>query len=84
MAVLQLVEVAAASVRSAVAPRGGGPGRGGGGVWPRVPRWVDPAAPLQRYCWLEALCRLLQAELRGGAFAEEPYVGGVQVWPWAE
>eukprot|EP00198_Chlamydomonas_reinhardtii_P007834 XP_001697171.1 predicted protein [Chlamydomonas reinhardtii] len=49
VAVLQLVEVAAASVRSA------------------------------RYCWLEALCRLLQAELRGGAFAEEPYVGGVQL-----
>ncbi|KXZ51516.1 hypothetical protein GPECTOR_12g479 [Gonium pectorale] len=71
-------------------PLGGGGGYyggrsspGTGGVsWPvrpRVPRFVDPGAPLRRYCWLESMCRLLQAEVRGGAFAGEPYVGGVQV-----
>jgi hypothetical protein len=42
------------------AGQGGG---GGGGVAPRVPRWVDPSSPLQRYDRLEALCRLLQVGL---------------------
>ncbi|GFR45600.1 hypothetical protein Agub_g6996 [Astrephomene gubernaculifera] len=104
MAVLQLVEVAATSLRAAVSPHahgayaygrsgyssygasgsssggGGGGGGGGGFVRPRVPRYVDPdGAPLQRYCWLESLCRLLQREVRGGAFAGEAYVGGVQI-----
>ncbi|GIL46445.1 hypothetical protein Vafri_3439, partial [Volvox africanus] len=81
MAVLQLVEVTAASMRAAVSPRhshGHGYGRSGA-VRPRIPRYVDPAAPLQRYCWLEAMCRLLHREVRGGAFAEEVYVGGVQI-----
>ncbi|GIL97100.1 hypothetical protein Vretimale_2847, partial [Volvox reticuliferus] len=81
MAVLQIVEVTAASMRAAVSPRHGhGHGYGrNSAVRPRIPRYVDPAAPLQRYCWLEAMCRLLQREVRGGAFAEEVYMGGVQI-----
>lgn len=37
---------------------------------------------LQRYCWLESLCRLLQQEVAGGVFAREHYVGGVRVSAW--
>ncbi len=55
IALLHLVEAAAASLRATVSPHGpyGGTahGRGpygrAGGVWPRVPRYVDPGAPLQ-------------------------------------
>lgn len=56
MVVLRLAEAAATSIRAVVAPHGRSGGLYGP-LRPRVPRYVNPGAPLQPYRWLESYCR---------------------------
>ncbi len=80
VALLSLVEAAARQVQAVLAPHSA---RGPASVRPRVPRYVDPGTPLQRYNWLESYCRLLLYDAVGGLFRHETFVGGVPVRAWA-
>eukprot|EP00798_Chlamydomonas_sp_ICE-L_P001332 gene1332-32689_t len=66
---MEMVETSARSIRTFVSSRSRTLLRA------RVPRYVDPHAPLQPYNWLESFCRMLQHQVMGSHFCSETFVG---------